>query len=402
MVKWYKNRCGKVFMKVMRERKMKKIISLILTVTIAFSMVCVPETVFGSETQDSSAETTVQETATVKRGIPTIVPGSLPPGKPIIMYNIAVCAFGDEDSLALARKINSDIYGNFGIFDARVEDSSIWDTGIEFTTKYLYNLHREQYISVGLWTQYAYVILSSEAMGELRKHQGNEEHEQIRITKKIKKSGEAYYKVSVSPNVKQQKLKFDEGFYILTITPEANIAGKKIKCKYKPDGASEYTYTEGKYDEYGNVSFRLKDLNCYLYIIEDKPADEITEDKPQEDNKTDTPAPEKTAEEIAKEKLINGIKNTTVTITSTYVGKTSYKLKWKKSKGYKVDYYQVYQYDKLNKNKLTKLMYSKTGFVSCRGGTVKKKFEYKVRGVRVIDNKKYYTKWSDKKCITLK
>ena len=384
-------------MKVMRERKMKKIISLILTVTIAFSMVCVPETVFGSETQDSSAETIVQETATVKRGIPTIVPGSLPPGEPIIMYNTAVCTFGEEDSLTLARKINSDIYGNFGIFDARVEDSSIWDTGIEFTTKYLYNLHREQYISVGLWTQYAYVILSSEAMGELRKHQGNEEHEQIRITKKIKKSGEAYYKVSVSPNVKQQKLKFDEGFYILTITPEANIAGKKIKCKYKPDGASEYTYTEGTYDEYGNVSFRLKDLNRYLYIIEDKPADEITED-----NKTDTPAPEKTAEEIAKEKLISGIKNTTVTITSTYIGKTSYKLKWKKSKGYKVDYYQVYQYDKLNKNKLTKLMYSKTGFVSYRGGTVKKKFEYKVRGVRVIDNKKYYTKWSDKKCITLK
>ena len=185
------------------------------------------------------------------------------------------------------------------------------------------------------------MILSSEAMGELRKHQGNEQHEQIRIIKKIKKSGEAYYKVSVSPNAGQKKLKFDEGFYILTITPEANLAGKKIKCKYKPDGASEYTYTEGTYDEYGNVSFRLKDLNCYLYIIEDKP---------QEDNKTDTPAPEKTAEEIAKEKLISGIQNTTVTITSKYVDKTSYKLKWKKSKGYKVDYYQVYQYDKLNKN----------------------------------------------------
>lgn len=376
---------------------MKKIISLILTVTIAFSMVCVPETVFGSETQDSSAETTGQETTTVKRGIPTVVPGSLPPGKPIIMYNKAVCTFGEEDSLTLARQINSDIYGNLGIFDARVEDSSIWDTGIDFTTKYLYNLNREQYISAGFWTQYAYVILSSEAMGELRKHQGDEQYEQIRITKKIKKSGEAYYKVSVSSNAGQKKLKFDEGFYILTITPEANIAGKKIKCKYRPNGASEYTYAEGTYDEYGNVSFRLKDLNRYLYIIEDKPADEITED-----NKTDTPAPEKTAEEIAKEKLIDGIKNTTVTITSTYVGKTSYKLKWKKSKGYKVDYYQVYQYDKLNKNKLTKRTYSKTGFVTYRGGPVKKKYEYKVRGVRVIDNKKYYTKWSDKKCITLK
>ena len=376
---------------------MKKIISLILTVTIAFSMVCVPETVFGSETQDSSAETTGQETTTVKRGIPTVVPGSLPPGKPIIMYNKAVCTFGEEDSLTLARQINSDIYGNLGIFDARVEDSSIWDTGIDFTTKYLYNLNREQYISAGFWTQYAYVILSSEAMGELRKHQGDEQYEQIRITKKIKKSGEAYYKVSVSSNAGQKKLKFDEGFYILTITPEANIAGKKIKCKYRPNGASEYTYAEGTYDEYGNVSFRLKDLNRYLCIVEEKPAEKRTEEK-----KTDTLAPEKTVGEIAKEKFRDGRKNTTVTITSTYVGKTSYKLKWKKSKGYKVDYYQVYQYDKLNKNKLTKRTYSKTGFVTYRGGPVKKKYEYKVRGVRVIDNKKYYTKWSDKKCITLK
>lgn len=39
-----------------------------------------------------------------------------------------------------------------------------------------------------------------------------------------------------------------------------------------------------------------------------------------------------------------------------------------------------------------KLSYSKTGFVMNRGGTAKKKIEYKVRVVRVIDNKKYYTK----------
>ena len=87
-------------------------------------------------------------------------------------------------------------------------------------------------------------------------------------------------------------------------------------------------------------------------------------------------------------------------LTKTKDGKIL--LTWKKSKGYKVDKFEIYRSVKRNSG------YGKKPFFTTKGGsrsqyylnTKKLKagrtYYYKVRGVRIIDGKKYYTHWSNK------
>lgn len=99
-------------------------------------------------------------------------------------------------------------------------------------------------------------------------------------------------------------------------------------------------------------------------------------------------------------RIIEGVQNTKVWITKTSSGKGWIKINYKKSKGFKVDYYEVFR--KAGKNsKFGKKAFYKTkkngltGYYkntkSLKKGT---RYYFKIRGVRVIDGKKYYTKWS--------
>mgnify|MGYP004530276085 FL=1 len=97
------------------------------------------------------------------------------------------------------------------------------------------------------------------------------------------------------------------------------------------------------------------------------------------------------------QKLISGVKKTTVKLSST-ASKKKIKLSWKKSKGNKVDAYEVYR--KTSKSgKYTKIFTTKkpvslswTNSKKLKSG---KTYYYKVRGVRTVDGNKYYTKWSN-------
>ena len=97
------------------------------------------------------------------------------------------------------------------------------------------------------------------------------------------------------------------------------------------------------------------------------------------------------------QKLISGVKKTTIKLSST-ASKKKIKLSWKKSKGYKVDAYEVYR--KTSKSgKYTKVFTTKkpvslswTNSKKLKSG---KTYYYKVRGVRTVDGNKYYTKWSN-------
>ena len=74
------------------------------------------------------------------------------------------------------------------------------------------------------------------------------------------------------------------------------------------------------------------------------------------------------------------------------------KLSWKKAKGYKVDAYEVYRANAKN-GKYVKLYTTKNAkkrsFTNGRNLQAGKTYYYKVRGVRTVDGKKYYTKWSN-------
>ncbi len=108
----------------------------------------------------------------------------------------------------------------------------------------------------------------------------------------------------------------------------------------------------------------------------------------------------------AKERTIAGIEATTISLSTSYTSSGKIKLSWKKSAGYRVDYYQVYRSTKRSSGYGKKPFYTtafgvKTYYinVSTVSGT---KYYYKVRGVREIDGVKYYTQWSNKAWRTAK
>lgn len=100
------------------------------------------------------------------------------------------------------------------------------------------------------------------------------------------------------------------------------------------------------------------------------------------------------------QKTIAGIKATTIKATSSKTSKGKIRIKWTKSAGYSVDYYEIYR--STAKSSVTK----GKAFYKTKNGSVKsylnskslkkgKRYYYKVRGVREINGVKYYTKWSN-------
>ncbi len=102
-----------------------------------------------------------------------------------------------------------------------------------------------------------------------------------------------------------------------------------------------------------------------------------------------------------------GVENTRITLKSKLTKNKKILLSWTKSKGYKVDRFQIYRSVKKNSG------YGKKAFFATKNGEVStylntknlrtgKTYYYKLRGVRTIDDKKYYTQWSNKAWRTVK
>ena len=108
----------------------------------------------------------------------------------------------------------------------------------------------------------------------------------------------------------------------------------------------------------------------------------------------------KATEKARNARIEKGVKETAIKASSK-AKKGSITIKWKKSAGFKVDCYQVFRSVKKNKGYGAKALYTtKNGTQTTYKNTkaVKKgtRYYYKVRGIRVLDGKKVYTKWSNK------
>ena len=106
-------------------------------------------------------------------------------------------------------------------------------------------------------------------------------------------------------------------------------------------------------------------------------------------------------------KLIKGVENTTIVLKSKLTKNGNVLLTWTKSKGYKVDKFEVYRSVKKNSGYGTKAFFttadgSWSKYLNTKNLKAGKTYYYKVRGVRIIDGKKYYTKWSNKTWRTVK
>lgn len=113
------------------------------------------------------------------------------------------------------------------------------------------------------------------------------------------------------------------------------------------------------------------------------------------------PAEEKELTAEDKARIIKGVEATTIKASSVNVHNGSIRIVWKKSPGYKVDCYQVFRSTKRSSGYGTKPFYttksgSATKYTNSKNLKVGTRYYYKVRGVRVIDGKKYYTQWSNK------
>ena len=139
----------------------------------------------------------------------------------------------------------------------------------------------------------------------------------------------------------------------------------------------------GDYVDYKMVPFKIK-----------KEEAEITEP-------TEPADPALGAEEPKpdpNEKIINGVKAMTIKLSSVKLT-TGIRIRWKRATTYRLDHIQVYRSTK--KTSGFKLIYTtKTGgettYLNPKSKLKKGiRYYYKVRGVRTINGKKYYTKWSD-------
>ena len=92
------------------------------------------------------------------------------------------------------------------------------------------------------------------------------------------------------------------------------------------------------------------------------------------------------------------MKKTTIKLRTSVTAKGKIRLKWKKSAGFKIDYYQIFRSTKksdFGKKPFFKATKNKKTYINTKNLKKNKRFYYKIRGVRQIGDKLYYTKWSN-------
>ncbi len=131
--------------------------------------------------------------------------------------------------------------------------------------------------------------------------------------------------------------------------------------------------------------------------VPEAPDDSDDFDDPDSDNTPQQPETPDDGKPISS--IARGVTATTIDVESTLTDAGKIRLDWKKSPGYKVDYYEVFRSDVSDGNFGTDAYYTtpdgnKLNYVNTKNLKAGTAYYYKVRGVRTVDGKVYYTCWS--------
>lgn len=303
----------------------------------------------------------------------------------------------DEQKKALIEKAidkNADtiIITNDELNDETEKLSDIINVNLD--VKLLNEIISKTNATVAVETPVGFVKFNKDALKAVEKQQGKAKS--LKLQLKIEKDkdyshiiGKTAYVISVKLLADKEAITdFGDGRVEITLEIPNTLLGRELVAVYigekdrieRFDGkiiTKKSADKNGKETETKYYSFETDHFSVYA-LAEKSTVDEY----------------EKTQK---NQKLISGVKKTTVKLSST-ASKKKIKLSWKKSKGYKVDAYEVYR--KTSKaGKYTKVFTTKkpvslswTNSKKLKSG---KTYYYKVRGVRTVDGNKYYTKWSN-------
>jgi len=195
---------------------------------------------------------------------------------------------------------------------------------------------------------------------------------------KANKSGEIVIKISQNDVKDAAKiaLQLEKSFI------EAVVTDTDAKLVIQtPDG--ERTFTQ---DELKKLAAEATDK-----IVTVDPA-EAEQAQPEQPADTLTPA---------QEKIVKGVENTNIDLRSQRTPGGNILLTWAKEKGYKVDYFEIYRSTKRSSGYGWKPFFRTpngnwTKYLNTKNIKEGSTYYYKIRGVRIIDGKKYYTEYSTK------
>ena len=206
---------------------------------------------------------------------------------------------------------------------------------------------------------------------------------------KANKSGEIIIKVSQNEVKDGAKLKMnlDKSF----IESILNDTDAKLTVQ-TPSGERTFTQEELK---------KLAESTSGNMITIDPAAGTTAPTNPTEPTEPTNPSADKNA------KLVKGVERTTIVLKSKLTKDGKVLLTWTKLKGYKVDKFEVYRSVKRHSGYGTKAFFttkdgSRAKYLNTKNLKAGKTYYYKVRGVRTIGGKKYYTQWSNKAWRTVK
>lgn len=273
----------------------------------------------------------------------------------------------------LANKLVESVVANDSkevILDVYNSDSNTESVAVTLPSVALQKIADNTDADVIVKTETAEVKLDTAAVEEIAKQTAGGTV-QISVNKVEETSDEVKFELSVTGSNGTTVHDFNGGTVSVTVPVPASLEGKTVVCVYI-DEKGNYQLVEGSLNENGTYTFKTGHFSTYVLMTKEA-AEKIIDEQNQ-----------------AVKKKVNAATIKVVSIK----GKGYIKLSWKTKSSVSIDGYEVYR----GKTKASLKKWGSTKKTTYRNAKSLKKgtrYYYKVRGYKIIDGKKVYTKWSN-------